>query len=206
MMSNEILVAITVALLAVGLVGGVLFFNSQNTTVAEKPVEQTVEAISTEGLVSLLNNSTFDTMIVDDEKDPMHWFIWQASTYKISGARVSDLEVKDGYIAITVADSGADTWHIQFDQDVKLEKGKTYVFSFKAKADAPRKINAKILQNHDPYYNYLAKTVDLTTEWQTFTFEYTHPETADDVVRLSFELGKDVPTTIYFDDVILANK
>ncbi|OQY08665.1 MAG: hypothetical protein B6I29_05120 [Marinitoga sp. 4572_148] len=204
-MGKEILVVITIGLLAAGLIGGMLFFNSSKAETSAVNQEVTKE-ISTEGLVSLLNNSSFDEMIVDNEKDPSHWFVWQASTYKISGARVSDLEVKDGYIAITVADPGADTWHIQFDQDVKLEKGKTYVFSFKAKADAPRKINAKILQNHDPYTNYFAKTVDLTTEWQTFTFEYTHPETADEVVRVSFELGKDVSTTIYFDDIIIANK
>lgn len=105
--------------------GGVLFFNSQKAEVTEKPMvkAEVTRTVSTEGLASLLNNSLFDTMIVDNGKDPIHWFIWQA-----------------------------------------------------------------------------------LTEWQTFVFEYTNPETADEVVRVSFELGKDVATTIYFDDVIIANK
>jgi len=59
----------------------------------------------------------------------------------------------------------------------------------------------KILQNHDPWTNYFAQTVNLTADWQTFTFTYTHPDDADEVVQISFELGKETATTIYFDDV-----
>jgi len=82
-----------------------------------------------------------------------------------------------------------------------LRRGKTYTISFKAKADVPRLINVKILQNHDPWINYFVQTVNLTTEWQTFTYSYTHPKDADEVVQISFELGLHKPTTIYFDEV-----
>ncbi|PLV58646.1 carbohydrate binding domain-containing protein [Thermotoga sp. KOL6] len=149
-----------------------------------------------------INNGTFDEPIVNDQaNNPDEWFIWQAGNYGISGARVSDYGVKNGYAYITVEDSGTDTWHIQFNQWIGLYPGKTYTISFKAKADVPRPINVKILQNHDPWTNYFAKTVQLTNEWQTFTFTYTHPSDADEIVQISFELGLHTPTTIYFDDV-----
>jgi hypothetical protein len=49
-------------------------------------------------------------------------------------------------------------------------------------------------------------TFELTTDWQTFTFEYKHPEDADEVVNFSFNLGLDKPTTIYFDDITMVKK
>ncbi len=151
-----------------------------------------------------VNNGTFDEPIVNDqENNPDEWFIWQAGDYGISGARVSDYGVTDGYAYITIEDPGSEAWHIQFNQWIGLYPGKTYTFSFKAKADEERPINAKILQNHDPWINYFAETVNLTNEWQEFSFEYTHPEDADEVVQISFELGLHTPTTIYFDDVTI---
>nr|CAA88008.1 laminarinase [Thermotoga neapolitana] len=164
--------------------------------------EQSQQQTGPEVTYEQINNGTFDEPIVNDQaNNPDEWFIWQAGDYGISGARVSDYGVTDGYAYITIEDSGTDTWHIQFNQWIGLYKGKTYTISFRAKADTPRPINVKILQNHDPWINYFAQTVNLTTEWQTFTFTYTHPDDADEVVQISFELGKEAPTTIYFDDV-----
>lgn len=82
-----------------------------------------------------------------------------------------------------------------------MRRGKTYTISFKAKADVPRPINVKILQKQAPWMNYFVQTVNLTTEWQTFTYSYKHPKDADEVVQISFELGLNKPTTIYFDEV-----
>ena len=151
-----------------------------------------------------IENGAFDKPIVNDQAGkPNEWFIWEAGHYGISGARVEKYGVKDGYAYIKLANSGTATWHIQFNQWIGLKRGKTYTISFKAKADAPRPINVKILQNHDPWANYFVKTVDLTTKWQTYSFTYTHPEDADEVVQISFELGHNVPTTIYFDDIVI---
>ena len=89
---------------------------------------------------------------------------------------------------------------------MKLRKGNSYVISFKAKATEPRKIWVKLVQTGAPYGVYFSQEVDLTTEWQTFIFEHTHPNDADPVVTLSFELGKDKPTTVYFDDISISPK
>jgi len=151
-----------------------------------------------------IRNGTFGEPIVNDQaNNPDEWFIWEAGMYGISAARVSQYGAEDGCAQITLANSGTDAWHIQFNQWIGLRRGKTYIVSFKAKADVPRPINVKILQNHDPWINYFAQTVDLTTEWQAFSYTYTHPEDADEIVQISFELGLHTPTTIYFDDVVV---
>jgi len=151
-----------------------------------------------------INNATFDSPIVNDQQNrPDEWFIWQAGDWGISPAKVSAYGVREGYAYITLSNTGTETWHIQFNQWVGLKRGKVYTITFRAKADTPRTINVKILQNHDPWINYFARTVELGTDWQIFTFEYTHPSDADEVVQISFELGKGVPTTIYFDDVYI---
>ncbi|AEH51752.1 Glucan endo-1,3-beta-D-glucosidase [Pseudothermotoga thermarum DSM 5069] len=154
-----------------------------------------------------INNGSFDEPIVNDQANqPDEWFIWQAGTYGISGAKVSNYGTKDGYAYINLANTGTETWHIQFNQWIGLYRGKTYLISFKAKSDTPRTINVKILQNHDPWINYFVQTVNLTKEWQTFTFTYTHPETADEIVQISFELGTGPVTTVYFDDISISSK
>jgi hypothetical protein len=70
-----------------------------------------------------------------------------------------------------------------------------------AKVDTPRPIFLKFVQTGAPYGLFLDQTLDLTQEWQTFEFDYVHPEDGDPIVTLSIELGKEAPTTIYFDNV-----
>ncbi|MEJ5228509.1 MAG: carbohydrate binding domain-containing protein [Pseudothermotoga sp.] len=131
--------------------------------------------------------------------------MWEAGKYGIGAARVSEYGTKDGYGYIRLANAGTGTWHIQFNQWIGLHSLKTYTISFKVKADISRSINVKILQNHEPWINYFVQRVNLTSDWQIFTYLYTHPEGADEIVQLSFELGLQTPTTIYFDDITITN-
>ncbi|MGC8901771.1 MAG: carbohydrate binding domain-containing protein [Fervidobacterium sp.] len=171
----------------------------------EEPTETIEYDFEEEEPDNLVNNGDFSYKIVNDQGSmPSEWWIWQAGQYNISSAKVSEYGVKNGYGYIVVQDTGTETWHIQFNQWVKLRKGNKYTISFKAKADEPRSINVKFVQTGAPYGTYFEKTVNLTKEWQTFVFEYTHPENADPVVTLSFELGKGIPTTFYFDDISIS--
>ncbi|MGC9771529.1 carbohydrate binding domain-containing protein [Fervidobacterium islandicum] len=156
---------------------------------------------------NLVNDGDFAYRIINDQASmPFEWWIWQASTYNISPAKVEKYGVVDGIGFIKVENPGHETWHIQFNQWVKLRRGNSYVISFKAKADTPRKIWVKLVQTGAPYGVYFAQEVELTTEWKIFTFEHAHPKDGDPVVTLSFELGKDVPTTVYFDDITISPK
>jgi hypothetical protein len=186
-------------------------FNNITSVETPKVEEQVVEETTTTPIVeSIIKNGTFDEPIANDPENPYRWWIWQASDYGISNAKVSEFGAKDGVGYIKIKYPGGDTWHIQFNQWIKLEAGATYELSFKAKADLPRKIWLNIAQNHDPWWSYLPEpyilTFELTEEWQTFTYEYKHPEDAEEVVNFSFNLGLDKPTTIYFDDIVMVKK
>ncbi|MGC9771515.1 carbohydrate binding domain-containing protein [Fervidobacterium islandicum] len=153
---------------------------------------------------SLLNNWNFRSNIRNDQVNaPFEWWLWEAAKYGVSDGNVAAYGVKDGYAFIKIAAPGSDTWHIQFNQWVKLKQEKYYLISFRAKADQPRTINVKISMNHDPWVNYFAQTVELTKEWNTYTFYYKHPDKADETVNFCFELGKGPATTVYIADVIL---
>lgn len=176
------------------------------------PPEEEVETIEysfedEEEPHNLVNNGDFSYKIINDQGSmPSEWWIWQASQYGISSAKISEYGVKDGAGFIALADTGTESWHIQFNQWIKLRKGNSYKISFKAKSDEPRSINVKFVQTGAPYGTYFSQTVNLTQNWHTFEFEYTHPENGDPVVTLSFELGKEKATVIYFDDVTVAPK
>jgi len=156
---------------------------------------------------NLVNDGDFAYKIVNDQGSmPSEWWIWEAGKYGISPAKVSGFGVENGVGFVTLENTGFETWHVQFNQWVKLRKGNSYVISFKAKAAEPRKIWVKLVQTGAPYGVYFSQEVNLTSEWQTFTFEYKHPQDCDPVVTFSFELGKEAPTTVYFDDISISPK
>lgn len=177
------------------LLGLVIILNGQPTN---------VDKSQRSNLVSILNNWNFKEPIKNDQLNfPFDWWIWEASKYGISSARISRYDVKDGIIYLKIEDSGSDSWHIQFNQWVQLVPMKIYYISFKARADISKKINVKILQTHDPWVNYFAKTIELSKDWQIYEFYYVHPERADEIVTFGFELGKTENTTVYFSDIVL---
>lgn len=97
---------------------------------------------------------------------------------------------------MTINDTGADTadndWYIQLNQDnLTLEQGKTYSISFKAKSTIERKIRYALQKNGGDWANY-SKTdepINLTTEWQTFTKEFTMDNDTDTATRFNITMG-----------------
>ncbi|MDK2886961.1 MAG: hypothetical protein PWP54_1541, partial [Thermosipho sp. (in: thermotogales)] len=125
---NQILSYITIGILAVFLIGGLFTNNifsqptvSQEPVVEQQNVEQQTEVKSTTVSGSIINNGTFDEEIANDPENPYRWWIWQASDYNISNAKVGEYGVKDGYAYIKIKYPGGETWHIQFNQWIKLE-------------------------------------------------------------------------------------
>ncbi|TYB94366.1 MAG: carbohydrate-binding protein CenC [Kosmotoga sp.] len=151
---------------------------------------------------NLINNGDFSIGIMNDQGSmPYEWWIWQASDYNISGAKVANYGVEDGYAFLVLEDTGPESWHIQFNQWINIKQSNSYKISLKAKVDDPRPINVKLVQTGAPYGVYFEKVLDLTQEWQTFEFDYVHPEDGDPIVTFSTELGKEIATTVYFEDV-----
>ncbi|HEV7403119.1 MAG TPA: carbohydrate binding domain-containing protein [Chthoniobacteraceae bacterium] len=113
-----------------------------------------------------------------------HWFLEQhegakaAMTFGGSNATTE--------MALNVTAPGKEGWHVQFSQSpVKVEKGKSYTISFRARAPQPAKINVGLSQAHAPWKGLGTQEVKLTTEYQDLSFVVT-PSDSDDQARLSF--------------------
>jgi beta-glucanase (GH16 family) len=78
---------------------------------------------------------------------------------------------------------------------IPLEKGGRYRISFEAKAEAERTV---VLRLDGPNYNYAKymedKTVNLTADYQTYTYDFTMTEETDENGRLEFNLGEQKST------------
>ena len=129
-----------------------------------------------------------------------------------------DALTEDNAFDITINDTGADTdsdnWFIQLNQDgIKLEKGKKYRLSFKAKCDMERKIqytmshNGEKDDNWDTYSGYEQPT--LKSDYQTFTKEFVMEKDTDEKARFNITMGSiggtriRKPHRICIDDVVL---
>jgi hypothetical protein len=103
------------------------------------------------------------------------WLLWQGEHFNglsiVEGAGLSGRYA----MKIDIGDGPLDPLQI-FRAYLKLEQGVTYTISFMAKADAPRtvtvQLQARSLHSWQVYWQ--EANLQLTTEPQTFTFEYTH--------------------------------
>jgi len=153
-----------------------------------------------------INNGTFEFPFTNDQTNwPDDWFLWYGSPYGMGGTATATIDTANKMAIVDVTDTGWESWHVQFNQWVGLTAGNTYRLTFQAKADTPRDINVKFL-NPTTYALYANTTCNLTTDWQTFTLEFTFNNNQDPRANLSFELGKTSnPATgkVYFKDVKL---
>ncbi len=110
--------------------------------------------------------------------------------------------VEDGVFIATMTTKGTEGWYGQFKTvTLDISKGKSYVVSFKAKADEPFNLSNNIGLNADPWTTYSGyQKFDLTTEMKTYTYEFTMGEADDRKARMVFDLGL-LSGKIYFDDI-----
>ncbi|MWC26895.1 carbohydrate binding domain-containing protein [Paenibacillus sp. MMS18-CY102] len=110
----------------------------------------------------------------------------------------------NGAAKIGVTNVGGEGWNVMFNQsNLKLVKGLTYEFSFKAKSSVARDIQAT-LENATYTRRFDTGTLALTPNWQTFS--YTFKMAGDDNVALKFLLGKLANSQagdVFIDDVVL---
>ncbi|MGC9003057.1 MAG: carbohydrate binding domain-containing protein, partial [Dictyoglomus sp.] len=137
-----------------------------------------------------VNNGSFEYPFTNDQQNwPDDWFLWYGSPYGMGGTASANIDTTNKMAIVDVQDTGWESWHVQFNQWVGLSAGKTYRLTFQAKAENPRDINVKFL-HPTTYALYANQSYNLTTDWQTFTLEFTFNNNQDPRVNLSFELGK----------------
>ena len=118
-------------------------------------------------------------------------------------------EIGDHEIIITSEKEGTEEYSVQLVQPrMPMEQGCQYEFSFEAKADEPRTMKPAITAPDVDWIRYIPDTpVDLTTEWQTFTFDVDMQDKTDDNGRVEFNMGKQGSTaTIHIRNVKLIKK
>ncbi|MGB8353993.1 MAG: carbohydrate binding domain-containing protein [Chthoniobacteraceae bacterium] len=94
--------------------------------------------------------------------------------------------LEDGSLHIAVQHEGAEGWHVQLaESQLSFSKEKHYTVTFRARADAPRRIAVVASQNHAPWNSFWSVNVQLTTEWQQFRFTF-QPDDGDENARLVF--------------------
>ena len=96
-------------------------------------------------------------------------------------------------LAVTINDTGDQDWKVQIKQEnIKLEKGKTYKLKFKAKSSLNRQIRVVMQgqENRDWSVYSSDNIVDLTNEYQTFEDTFTMNEDTDTAAFFSACLGK----------------
>ncbi len=122
---------------------------------------------------------------------------WSVETDKET--KCKKIAADDGSMRLEVEKLGTVSWHPQLiAHGLKVEKEKPYTFSFRAKADQPKKVSLQLRMNHDPWSSLgFQKSVDLTTEWKTFSFTF-HAAETDEKAR--FDIAGFTPGVFEFAD------
>ncbi|MDO4876711.1 MAG: carbohydrate binding domain-containing protein, partial [Oscillospiraceae bacterium] len=113
-------------------------------------------------------------------------------------------EIKDGEIVITSTNCGTEEYSVQLVQpNLPMIKGKKYKVTFDIKADEARKCIVCVSAPNAGWIRYLPDTsIDVPTDWKTYTFEFEMKDKDDNNGRLEFNMGKHGDTaTIHITNV-----
>ena len=96
-------------------------------------------------------------------------------------------EIK-GIFRFEVEKNGKETWHpILISRTHTFEAGKVYKFSIQAKANKPAKVYVAAIRDEKNYGNLgFSAAMNLTTEWQTFSFVFVPKATSQNA---RFDIG-----------------
>ncbi|MBR5937971.1 MAG: family 16 glycosylhydrolase [Clostridiales bacterium] len=113
-------------------------------------------------------------------------------------------EIKDGEMVITSTNCGTEEYSVQLvHPDLPMRKGHKYKITFDIRADEDRKCIVCVSAPNAGWIRYFPDTsIDLTTEWKTFEFEFDMTEKDDNNGRLEYNMGKHGDTaTIHIKNV-----
>ena len=146
-------------------------------------------------------NSDFSE--AEDLTDEENW------NFLLFNEGVGEARIENGEIIIESSNAGTEEYSVQLVQrDMPMKKGETYTFSFEAYADEDRKMKAAVTAPEVDWIRYFPDTsVDLTSDWQTYSFDFEMKEADDDKGRVEFNMGKQGSTaTIHIRNVRLELK
>lgn len=183
----------------------VLAFTGCQKTPTEDPSETTAPVVSETTVkeetppedLPLIQNGTFDL-------NANKW-----GTF-FSGGFSSAPAVEDGELHLGITNTGSVEYGVQLYQDIiPLIKGGVYRCSFDMRSTEPRRFEFRLQKNGGDYVAYTGQWVEVGTEMQTYTVEFTMEHPTDEYARIVFNLGntldgKELPIHhIYIDNVVL---
>jgi beta-glucanase (GH16 family) len=137
------------------------------------------------------------------EQNYMYWDTRPAYNPAVD-FNIATTNVAEGLKAacVQVNTAGANPWDIQLSKtNLNLTNGTNYTLSFKAKADANKTIPVSFIRS-DNYATIAGRTINLTTNWQTYSMNFTPTLT---VANAMFNLDVAGSTGTYcFDDFLFA--
>ena len=139
-----------------------------------------------------------DFSVAEDLTDDVDW------KFLLFNEGEGSAEIKDCEIVITTQKYGTEEYSVQLVQpDLPMLKGHKYRVTFDIRADEARKCIVCVSAPNAGWIRYLPDTsIDLTPEWQTYTFDFEMTEKDDNNGRLEFNMGKHGDTaTIHITNV-----
>lgn len=143
----------------------------------------------------IINGDFSEEEDLDDSK------IW---SFLLFNGGKGEAKIQDNTLVISSTECGTEEYSVQMVQaDIPVIKGKHYRVTFDAKADADRDIVVAVTAPTSGWVRYLEDTaVDITTDWETYTFDYTSDKKHDPNGRLEFNMGNHGYTdTVYIKNV-----
>ncbi len=143
-----------------------------------------------------INNGNFAT--AEDLNDAIHWKFMTA----LEGEATT--LISDNAIRIASTNAGTVDYSVQLVQaDIPLQKGASYMVSFDAYSSEARSMKTAVKAPDRGYAEYMtSKTVDLTTDKKTYTYEFKMESDSDANGRLEFNMGAAGSTAdIYISNV-----
>ena len=146
-----------------------------------------------------VNNADF--AVEEDLTDEVDW------NFLLFTSGIGSAEITDNSIVITTKDDGDKPHSVQLVQrEMPMKKGHSYKVTFDAKASGERKMQVCVSAPNAGWVRYLEDTdVELTTDWQTYEYDFTMTKKSDPTGRLEFNMGDcdNTTETIYITNVRL---
>ncbi len=123
-----------------------------------------------------------------------------------NGARATPTPTSAAYegnyaVQLQIDQSSSEAWHLQWVQyELSLSRDSTYVVQFYARSDRKQTIEVALMQDHPPYDWYGGRVVQLTPQWQHYTFQVRPYEDNQGGARITFSFGN-AHGTIWIDSV-----
>lgn len=132
---------------------------------------------------------------LDDDED------W---TFLLAQGGAAEAVINDGMITVNTKNAGEVDYSVQLVQDkLPMIKGNEYRLTFEACAEEERTINVCVSAPTAGWGRYLPDTsVELTADWETYTYEFKMKDRDDNNGRLEFNMGHQGSTAaIYIRNV-----